>query len=59
MRPTGTAAAAQQPGRQRLQLTVPASQQAVPGELVCINDAALLAGSAGHPQAGLVLHEVT
>jgi hypothetical protein len=58
MRFTSIAAAAHHPCGQRLQLIVPALQEAVPGKAACIDDAHLLAGPAFHPQIGLVFDQI-
>jgi hypothetical protein len=58
MRSTSTAAAAHHPCGQRLQLIVPAAQQAIAIEAAGINDADLLAGSALHPKVSLVLDQI-
>ena len=55
---TSTAAAAHHPYGQRLQLIVPAAQQAVAVEAAGIDDADLFTGPALHPKVGLVLDQI-
>jgi hypothetical protein len=58
MRSTSTAADAYQPYGQRLQLIVPAAQQAVAVEAAGIDNADLSTGPALHPEVGLVLDQI-